>query len=90
MTVVGLVSRRRCKPWFVCKIFFRNVRASGVVPQISVIIGPCAGGAVYSPAIDFVIMVDKTAPVHHRSRSYQDGYKRRSLFRRFRRSIYSH
>jgi propionyl-CoA carboxylase beta chain len=44
------------------EIFFRNVRASGVVPQISVIMGPCAGGAVYSPAItDFVIMVDKTA-----------------------------
>ena len=39
-------------------IFFRNVRASGVVPQISVILGPCAGGAVYSPAItDFTIMV---------------------------------
>ena len=44
------------------EIFFRNVRASGVVPQISVIMGPCAGGAVYSPAItDFVIMVDQTA-----------------------------
>jgi propionyl-CoA carboxylase beta chain len=44
------------------EIFFRNVRASGVVPQISVVMGPCAGGAVYSPAItDFVIMVDKTA-----------------------------
>ena len=44
------------------EIFFRNVRASGVVPQISVIMGPCAGGAVYSPTItDFVIMVDKTA-----------------------------
>ena len=44
------------------EIFFRNVRASGVIPQISVILGPCAGGAVYSPAItDFVIMVDKTA-----------------------------
>jgi acetyl-CoA carboxylase carboxyltransferase component len=43
-------------------IFFRNVRASGVIPQISVILGPCAGGAVYSPAItDFVFMVDKTA-----------------------------
>ncbi|MDP3179459.1 MAG: carboxyl transferase domain-containing protein [Spirochaetaceae bacterium] len=43
-------------------IFFRNTRASGVVPQISVIMGPCAGGAVYSPALtDFTIMVDKTA-----------------------------
>ena len=44
------------------EIFFRNVRASGVVPQISVIMGPCAGGAVYSPAItDFVVMVDNTS-----------------------------
>lgn len=44
------------------EIFFRNVQASGIIPQISVIMGPCAGGAVYSPAItDFVIMVDKTA-----------------------------
>ena len=42
--------------------FLRNVLASGVVPQISVIMGPCAGGAVYSPAItDFVFMVDKTS-----------------------------
>ncbi len=44
------------------EIFFRNVRASGVIPQISVIMGPCAGGAVYSPAItDFIIMVDQTS-----------------------------
>ncbi len=44
------------------EIFFRNVRNSGVVPQISVIMGPCAGGAVYSPAItDFTVMVDKTS-----------------------------
>ena len=44
------------------RIFERNVRASGVVPQISVIMGPCAGGAVYSPAMtDFVIQVDKTS-----------------------------
>lgn len=43
-------------------IFDRNVRASGVVPQISVIMGPCAGGAVYSPAItDFIYMVKETA-----------------------------
>lgn len=41
------------------EIFFRNTRASGVVPQISVILGPCAGGAVYSPALtDFVFVVD--------------------------------
>ncbi|GAA1669484.1 acyl-CoA carboxylase subunit beta [Fodinicola feengrottensis] len=44
------------------EIFFRNVRASGVIPQISLIMGPCAGGAVYSPAItDFTVMVDKTS-----------------------------
>ena len=43
-------------------IFLRNVLASGVVPQISVIMGPCAGGAVYSPAMtDFTIMVEKTS-----------------------------
>jgi propionyl-CoA carboxylase beta chain len=43
-------------------IFFRNVRASGVIPQISLILGPCAGGAVYSPAItDFTVMVDQTS-----------------------------
>ena len=42
------------------EIFFRNTLASGVVPQISVILGPCAGGAVYSPALtDFVFVVDK-------------------------------
>ncbi len=40
------------------EVFYRNVQASGVVPQISVIMGPCAGGAVYSPAIqDFIVMV---------------------------------
>ncbi|MDR2576234.1 MAG: methylmalonyl-CoA carboxyltransferase [Treponema sp.] len=44
------------------QIFYRNSVNSGVVPQISVIMGPCAGGAVYSPALtDFVFMVDKTA-----------------------------
>jgi propionyl-CoA carboxylase beta chain len=44
------------------EIFFRNVRASGVIPQLSVIMGPCAGGAVYSPAItDFTVMVDQTS-----------------------------
>ncbi len=43
-------------------IFYRNVKASGVTPQISVIMGPCAGGAVYSPAMtDFVFMVDQTS-----------------------------
>jgi propionyl-CoA carboxylase beta chain len=44
------------------EIFRRNVQASGVVPQISIIMGPCAGGAVYSPAItDFTVMVDQTS-----------------------------
>ncbi len=43
-------------------IFSRNVKASGVIPQISVILGPCAGGAVYSPALtDFVVMVKGTS-----------------------------
>lgn len=43
-------------------IFFRNTMASGVIPQIAVIMGPCAGGAVYSPALmDFIFMVDKTS-----------------------------
>lgn len=42
------------------EIFFRNTMASGVIPQISVILGPCAGGAVYSPALtDYVFVVDK-------------------------------
>ncbi|PLV59415.1 acyl-CoA carboxylase subunit beta [Thermotoga sp. KOL6] len=44
------------------EIFFRNTLASGVIPQITVIAGPCAGGAVYSPALtDFIVMVDQTA-----------------------------
>jgi propionyl-CoA carboxylase beta chain len=44
------------------EIFYRNVLGSGVIPQISLIMGPCAGGAVYSPAItDFTVMVDKTS-----------------------------
>jgi propionyl-CoA carboxylase beta chain len=43
-------------------IFLRNTLASGVIPQLSAIMGPCAGGAVYSPAItDFIAMVDKTS-----------------------------
>lgn len=44
------------------EIFIRNTKASGVIPQISIIMGPCAGGAVYSPAItDFVFMVENTS-----------------------------
>ena len=43
-------------------IFYRNTRASGVIPQLSAIMGPCAGGAVYSPAItDFIFMVENTS-----------------------------
>lgn len=43
-------------------IFYRNVRSSGVIPQISAVLGPCAGGAVYSPAItDFILMVKETS-----------------------------
>jgi propionyl-CoA carboxylase beta chain len=44
------------------EIFLRNVHASGVIPQISLIMGPCAGGAVYSPAVtDFTVMVDQSS-----------------------------
>lgn len=44
------------------EIFYRNTQASGVVPQISAILGPCAGGAVYSPAItDFIVMTEHTS-----------------------------
>ncbi len=44
------------------EIFYRNVKCSGVIPQISLIMGPCAGGAVYSPAItDFIFMVENTS-----------------------------
>lgn len=44
------------------EIFVRNIDASGVIPQISLIMGPCAGGAVYSPALtDFTFMVQDTS-----------------------------
>ncbi len=44
------------------EIFFRNTKASGIIPQISVILGPCAGGAVYSPALtDYVFVVDQVS-----------------------------
>ncbi len=47
------------------EIFWRNTQASGVVPQLSAILGPCAGGAVYSPAItDFIAMVENTSYMH--------------------------
>ena len=55
-------SGRRRVPRRLCRIFLRNTLSSGVIPQISAIMGPCAGGAVYSPALtDFVFMVDKTS-----------------------------
>ena len=56
-------------------IFLRNTLASGVVPQISASMGPCAGGAVYSPAItDFILMVEgHELHVHHRPRGHQGG-----------------
>src|SRR5687768_3625019 len=44
------------------EIFWRNVQSSGVIPQVSLVMGPCAGGAVYSPAMtDFVLMVEETS-----------------------------
>jgi propionyl-CoA carboxylase beta chain len=44
------------------EIFHRNVKASGLIPQISLVLGPCAGGAVYSPALtDFIFMVEGTS-----------------------------
>ncbi len=57
------------------EVFQRNVMASGVVPQISMIMGPCAGGAVYSPAMtDFIFMVkDQLLHVRHRPRCGEDG-----------------
>ena len=60
------------------EIFRRNVHASGVIPQISLIMGSCAGGHVYSPAVtDFTVMVDDTSQhVHHRPRRHQDRHRR--------------
>ena len=61
------------------EIFWRNVQASGVVPQLSLVLGPCAGGAVYSPAItDFVLMAEgDVVHVHHRPRRREDGHRAR-------------
>ena len=57
------------------EIFWRNVQCSGVIPQISLVMGPCAGGAVYSPAItDFVLHGrGHVVHVHHRPRRREDG-----------------
>ena len=59
------------------KVFYQNVLLSGVVPQIAVICGPCAGGAAYSPALmDFIIMTKSHARhVHHRPRGHQGGHR---------------
>ena len=63
------------------EIFKRNVWASGVIPQISVIMGPCAGGAVYSPALtDFTIMREKDEQhVYYRSPGNKGGHGRGGL-----------
>ena len=68
-------------------IFLRNTLASGVVPQISVVMGPCAGGAVYSPAItDFIVMVEGTQlHVRHRPERREDGDARGDRLRGARR-----
>ena len=59
------------------QIFYRNAIASGVIPQISAIMGPTAGGAVYSPAMtDFIFMVKNTSlHVHHRARRHQERHR---------------
>ena len=55
-------SKRAWYRWGLCGYFYRNVRASGVIPQLSAILGPCAGGAVYSPALtDFIFMAEGTS-----------------------------
>ncbi len=73
-------------------VFQKNVLASGVVPQISMIMGPCAGGAVYSPAMtDFIFMVkDSSLHVRDRPRSGQDRDARRSYGRRAGRRHHPH
>src|SRR3990170_871071 len=58
----ALGGRERIQRQHYAEIFYRNTMASGVIPQISAIMGPCAGGAVYSPAItDFTVMVRGTS-----------------------------
>ncbi len=68
-------------------VFLRNVRCSGVIPQISLVMGPCAGGAVYSPAItDFIFMVKETSHMFITGpRRDQDGDRRGSRLRGARR-----
>ena len=62
MTQGGSDTRGCCLIGWLCRYLLRNVSLSGVVPQISAIMGPCAGGSVYSPALtDFLVMVEKTS-----------------------------
>ena len=73
------------------EVFQRNVMASGVVPQISMIMGPCAGGAVYSPAMtDFIFMVKDSVHVRHRPRGGEDGDARGGQRRGTRRRGHAH
>ena len=74
------------------EVFQRNVIASGVVPQISLIMGPCAGGAVYSPAMtDFIFMVQgQLVHVRHRPRGREDGDARGGERRGPRRRAHAH
>ncbi len=59
------------------KVFYTNVMLSGAVPQISLICGPCAGGAAYSPALtDFIIQTRAGADVHHRPAGHQERHRR--------------
>ena len=68
------------------EIFERNILASGVIPQISAIFGPCAGGAVYSPALtDFILMTDQSSYMFDRSESSENCNGRRYHNRRTRR-----
>ena len=59
------------------RVFYNNVVLSGTVPQISLICGPCAGGAAYSPALtDFIIQTQERADVHYRPAGHQAGHGR--------------
>ncbi len=68
------------------RIFDANCEASGVIPQLSVIMGPCAGGAVYSPGLtDFVFMTENGLHVHHGPRRGEGRHAGRGLLRGARR-----
>ena len=73
------------------RVFYNNVLLSGVVPQISIIAGPCAGGAAYSPALtDFIIQTRKAHDVHHRAERDRPGDRRAGHRRRARRRRRAH